>query len=133
MSINEVSLNTWNGDPNSFYATNLNNFKAITNFIDEWNEQSLTNDYLIKINITLDVSDYDVTNRNAYQQFVENAKKINALLDEYIVIYQMKNQQYIYKTAAIPSDTDFNRINLNTYWQTINNHINFIISEVNAY
>lgn len=126
-----IRLTTWDGDPNTFYANNLKNFKTIADFIDTWN--SSDDDYFEEISIVLDTKDYSLTNRNAFNQFLDNAKKINTLLDNFIDKYRVTDYDYVYQTTAIPKDTDFNRIDINTYWQAINAHFEFLVGQVNDY
>lgn len=132
-NINNINLDTWNGNPSTFYSTNLGNFKAINDFIDTWNTASNTNDYLTPISIELDTTDYTDTNRNAYNQFLENAKKINSFLGSYIDMYRLTDFDYIYNDVSIPKNTEFNRVAINEYWTTLNNHLNFLIDQVQAF
>ncbi|WP_290033897.1 hypothetical protein [Ligilactobacillus cholophilus] len=133
MDLTNINLSTWSGNPSTFYSTNLGNFKAINNFISNWNNASSTNDYLTPITIELDTTDYTNTNRNAYNQFLENTKKINSFLGSYIDMYRLTDFDYIYTDVSIPKNTEFNRVAINEYWTSLNNHLNFLINQVKAF
>lgn len=128
--LSELNFNFWNSDPNTFYTVNLGNFKLIQNFIDEWNSLSEEDDLYELITVTLDVTDYGNANRNAYIQFLENAKKINSFIKKYCDNYVMDD--FVATLPDIPYSTNFEKDSINKYWTTLQNDFNHLIKGVQA-
>lgn len=128
----EINFNLWNGDPNLFYKNNLDNFALIQKFIDSWNKLSESNDLYEPINISLDITNYGDTNRNAYRQFIDNANKVNSFITIYCENYRISDDDFVVIKPNIPYDTDFNKDDINKYWQDLQSDFNFLINQSKA-
>lgn len=125
----QLTFSLWNGDPNLFYETNLNNFILIQKFINSWNNSSKTNDMYEPISVGLDITNYGVSNRNAYRQFIDNVEKINGFIVRYCEIYRINDDEFVIINPNIPYDTDFNKDSINQYWQSLQQDFNFLIKQ----
>ena len=65
-----MSISLWNGNVNDWYNTNLSNYNFINNFIQQLNNSG--NGLIEPIQWKLDTTQYDIVNRNAYNQFIQN-------------------------------------------------------------
>ncbi|MGX5377561.1 family 43 glycosylhydrolase [Ligilactobacillus sp. LYQ135] len=131
-TLNDISFNLWNGDPNIFYKINLDNFTVIQSFINNWNGLSKVNDLYEPIGVTLDITDYGEVNRNAYGQFIDNAEKINSFIVLYCNNYRINDDEFVIIKPTIPYDTDFNKDSINKYWQDLQQDFNFLIKQAKA-
>ena len=66
MEFNNLVINLWNGDVNTFLKNNRSNYLAINKFISEWNKSD--NVMLEPIEFTLDATEHSEINRDAYDQ-----------------------------------------------------------------
>lgn len=129
-NLHQIDLESWGGDVNLYYQTNLDNFVLIQNFIESWNAQSNT-DYIYEpINVNLDTTDYGDINRCVYRQFIDNFNKINKFLPELCNDYILDDFEIV--TPDIPATVNFDKDAINNYWTAVQNNVNHLIEQVEA-
>lgn len=129
--LDTINLEMFSGDPNLFYKVNLDNYNIIMSFIKKWNGLSNSNTYLESISLQLDCTDYKTVNRTAFNQFIENANKLNDFLLSYINEYRITDYDYTFVPLNI-LEINFEKDDINKYWRNIQDGINFLINQTNT-
>ena len=123
-----MSIQLWDGNVNDFYNTNLNNYQFINNFIQRLNNSG--NDLIEPIQWKLDTTQYDMVNRNAYNQFIQNATILQNNLGKLVENVRMTDYDYQIPVINVPKDTNFSEQDINEFWNTINNIMNWITGQL---
>ena len=119
-----MSISLWNGNVNDFYTTNLSN----NNFIQQLNNSE--NDLIEPIQWKLDTTSYDMVNRNAHNQFINNANILKNNLGKLVENVRMTDYDYQLPILNIPKDTNLNEQDINEFWNTINSIMNWITGQL---
>lgn len=123
-------IELWNGNVSDFYRNNLSNYTFINNLVNQLNNSG--NDLIEHINWSLDVTSYDVVNRNAYNQFISNANILKNNLPSLVEMVRITDYNFEIPTITIPKETDLNEKNINEFWNTINSIINWIQGQIKS-
>ena len=111
-----------------FYTTNLNNYQFINNFIQQLNNSG--NDLIEPIQWKLDTTQYDIVNRNAYKQFIQNTTILKNNLGKLVENVRMTDYDYQIPVINVPKDTNFSEQDINEFWSTINSIMNWITGQL---
>lgn len=128
MEFNNLVINLWNGDVNTFLKNNRSNYLVINKFISEWNKSD--NVMLEPIEFTLDATEYSEVNRDAYDQFVKNTDILILELPKLVESYRFTDFDYVCAPPNVPKELNFNMSAINTFWKWVNDTINWIENQI---
>lgn len=121
-------INLWDGDINSFYSTNRDNYVVVNNFITEWN--SSDNSFLEPLTFKLDANNYSEVNRLAYRQFIDNAKILLEQIPTMVDDYRVTDYDYTCIPPTLPTGIDFNQLEVNNFWKWVKDNLSWIKGQV---
>ncbi len=121
-------INLWNGDVNVFLKNNHNNYLVINKFISDWNKSD--NMMLEPIEFTLDATKYPEINRDAYDQFINNANTLIQELPKLVESYRFTDFDYECIPPNVPKKLNFNLSDINSFWKWVNDTINWIENQI---
>ncbi len=121
-------INLWDGDINSFYSMNRNNYVVVNNFITEWN--SSDNSFLEPLTFKLDANNYSEVNRLAYRQFINNAKILLEQIPKMVEDYRVTDYDYTCIPPTLPTGIDFNQLEVNNFWKWVRDNFSWIKGQV---
>lgn len=121
-------INLWNGDVNTFYQTNRNNYIGVNNFISEMNNSG--NPFVEQITIRLDDSNKQEINRSAYLQFINNADTLIKWLPEMVEEYRLTDYDFTCTPPKTPEDIYFNQTKVNEFWTWVKTCIDWIVGQI---
>ena len=133
LRISATKITLWNGNPETLQSTNLNNFEYIQNVIDRINSIANDNPLFSKYDCNLDLSQNEYLNRNARNQFIKNAQKIEKITPKILsdMLRLLGVIDYDKNMPDIPKMLYLDKTIWNTYWQTISDKFNLIESSIN--
>lgn len=127
-SNNTSVINLWNGDVNTFYQTNRNNYICVNNFIDNMN--SSNNPLVETITIRLDDSNKLEINRGAYSQFVKNAQILIRWLPDLVEEYRLTDYDFTCVPPKVPEDVFFNENTVNAFWNWVKRCLDWVVGQI---
>ena len=128
MEFNNLVINLWNGDVNTFLKNNRSNYLAINKFISDWNKSD--NVMLEPIGFTMDATEYPEINRDAYDQFIKNAEILILELPKLVESYHFTDFDYVCIPPNVPKELNFDMSDINTFWKWVNDTINWIENQI---
>lgn len=133
MTLNYVGIKEWNGSLNTLNATNLHNYRAINTLIDNLNSYADVMPYFSHYFISLDTTSSDELNRIAWNQFNSNCTLINSLLPQLVKNCRFMDYSYTLQLPKIPNRIDFDKDDINTYWNAVSVALNWCVDESNKF
>lgn len=121
-------INLWNGDVNTFYQTNRNNYIGVNNFISGMNNSG--NPFVEQITIRLDDNNKQEINRGAYLQFINNANILIKWLPEMVEEYRLTDYEFTCNPPKTPEDIYFNQTKLNDFWTWVKTCIDWVVGQI---
>lgn len=122
------NIEFWNGDVNTFYQTNLNNYFVTNGFIQQMNNSN--NPFIEQITIKLDDISKVEINRGAYLQFLNNAEALINWIPKLVEEYRLTDYDFTCVPPKIPEDIFFNQSAVNNFWNWVKTCLSWVVKQL---